>query len=188
MDILDLEIPGVKLIRPSVFKDGRGFFQQTYHQAEYAKTGIPETFVQDNWSRSEAGVLRGLHYQLKNPQAKLVSVLRGRIFDVAVDIRRGSPSFGKWCGTMLDEENHYQLYIPAGFAHGFMALDELNDIVYKCTGLYAPGDEYGIAWNDASIGIEWPEFPKPPSLSAKDAVALQLKDIPPENLPVMENK
>lgn len=185
MEVLDLEIPGVKLICPAVFKDGRGFFQQTYHQTGYVKAGIRETFVQDNWSRSEAGVLRGLHYQLEKPQAKLVSVLRGKIFDVAVDIRRGSPTFGKWCGTVLDEENHYQLFIPAGLAHGFLAMGELNDIVYKCTDFYAPGDEYGLAWNDPAIGIEWPTLPEPPCLSAKDSAALRIKDIPIENLPAM---
>ena len=185
MDVVDLEIPGVKLVRPTVFKDGRGFFQQTHHQAIYAEVGIGATFVQDNWSRSEAGVLRGLHYQLENPQAKLVSVLRGRIFDVAVDIRQGSPSFGTWCGTVLDEENHHQLFVPAGVAHGFLAMGELNDILYKCDNFYAPGDEYSIAWNDPAVGIEWPEVPESLSLSTKDSAAPQMKDIPPENLPVM---
>ena len=184
MEIQELDIPDVKLIKPKVFEDGRGFFQQTYHQRMYFDAGIRASFVQDNWSRSVYGVLRGLHYQLKNPQAKLVHVLKGEVFDVAVDIRRGSPTFGKWCGTVLSDKNHYQMFVPAGFAHGFVVLSETVDFVYKCDGFYTPGDEYAIAWDDAAIGIQWPELTCAPELSSKDAVAPCLNAMPPESLPV----
>lgn len=184
MDVQALGIPDVKLIKPRVFEDGRGFFQQTYHQQLYSAGGMRASFVQDNWSRSSYGVLRGLHYQLKNPQAKLVHVLQGEVFDVAVDIRRGSPTFGQWCGAVLSEQNHHQMFVPAGFAHGFAVLSETVDFVYKCDDFYAPGDEYAIAWNDPALAIQWPELTCPPELSAKDIAAPCLADVPVENLPV----
>ena len=153
-----LDHPEVLLIDPDVFPDPRGFFMETFHSIKYAEHGIPAVFLQDNHSRSSRGVLRGLHYQLKNPQGKLVRVVSGEVFDVAVDIRRGSPWFGKWVGAILSEENHRQMYVPPGFAHGFCTLSESADFLYKCTDLYAPGDEYGIAWDDPEIAIEWPEM------------------------------
>ena len=153
-----LDHPEVLLIEPDVFPDPRGFFMETFHSIKYAEHGIPAVFLQDNHSRSSRGVLRGLHYQLNNPQGKLVRVVSGEVFDVAVDIRRGSPWFGKWVGAILSEENHRQMYVPPGFAHGFCTLSEHADFLYKCTDLYAPGDEYGIAWDDPEIAIEWPEM------------------------------
>lgn len=153
-----LDHPEVLLIEPDVFPDPRGFFMETFHAIKYAEHGLPAVFLQDNHSRSSRGVLRGLHYQLNNPQGKLVRVVSGEVFDVAVDIRRGSPWFGKWVGAILSEENHRQMYVPPGFAHGFCTLSEHADFLYKCTDLYAPGDEYGIAWDDPEIAIEWPEM------------------------------
>ena len=153
-----LDHPEVLLIEPDVFPDPRGFFMETFHSIKYAEHGLPAVFLQDNHSRSSRGVLRGLHYQLNNPQGKLVRVVSGEVFDVAVDIRRGSPWFGKWVGAILSEENHRQMYVPPGFAHGFCTLSESADFLYKCTDLYAPGDEYGIAWDDPEIAIEWPEM------------------------------
>lgn len=153
-----LDHPEVLLIEPDVFPDPRGFFMETFHSVKYAEHGLPAVFLQDNHSRSSRGVLRGLHYQLNNPQGKLVRVVSGEVFDVAVDIRRGSPWFGKWVGAILSEENHRQMYVPPGFAHGFCTLSEHADFLYKCTDLYAPGDEYGIAWDDPEIAIEWPEM------------------------------
>jgi dTDP-4-dehydrorhamnose 3,5-epimerase len=153
-----LDHPEVLLIEPDVFPDPRGFFMETFHAVKYAEHGLPAVFLQDNHSRSSRGVLRGLHYQLNNPQGKLVRVVSGEVFDVAVDIRRGSPWFGKWVGAILSEENHRQMYVPPGFAHGFCTLSESADFLYKCTDLYAPGDEYGIAWDDPEIAIEWPEM------------------------------
>ena len=153
-----LDHPEVLLIEPDVFPDPRGFFMETFHSVKYAEHGLPAVFLQDNHSRSSRGVLRGLHYQLNNPQGKLVRVVSGEVFDVAVDIRRGSPWFGKWVGAILSEENHRQMYVPPGFAHGFCTLSERADFLYKCTDLYAPGDEYGIAWDDPEIAIEWPEM------------------------------
>ncbi len=156
MEIENLQIPDVKLIKPRRFKDERGFFQQTHHAGQYAAAGIDARFVQDNWSRSTKGVLRGLHYQHKHPQAKLVSVIRGEVFDVAVDLRRTSPTFGRWVGAILSEENAHQLYVPKGFAHGFLVLSDHVDFIYKCDDFYTAGDEYGVIWNDPAIGIEWP--------------------------------
>lgn len=148
--------PEVLLIEPDVYGDARGFFMETFHAARYAAAGLPDTFLQDNHSRSAAGVLRGLHYQLQHPQGKLMRVVTGRVFDVAVDIRRGSPRFGQWVGVELSAGNRHQLYVPPGFAHGFCVLSEYADFLYKCTALYAPGDEYGIAWDDPDLAIAWP--------------------------------
>ena len=181
MDVVSLEIPEVKLIKPRVFPDARGFFMQTYHYEQYRDAGITVRFVQDNWSRSAKGVLRGLHYQLKKPQAKLVSVIRGEVFDVAIDIRQGSPTFGKWAGTVLSEENRHQMFIPAGFAHGFCVLSDTVDLLYKCSDFYTPGDEYSIRWDDPDLAIEWPVTDV--ILADKDLRAPRLKNVPAENLP-----
>lgn len=155
MKVHTTALPGVLLLEPRVFGDARGFFVESYRANDFQQLGIPP-LVQDNHSRSGRGVLRGLHYQLVQPQGKLVRVVRGRIFDVAVDIRRGSAYFGRWFGVGLDDENLYQLYIPPGFAHGFCVLSEVADVIYKCTDYYHPASEYGIAWNDAAIDIDWP--------------------------------
>ncbi|HSR87818.1 MAG TPA: dTDP-4-dehydrorhamnose 3,5-epimerase [Pontiella sp.] len=175
MQIENLQIPDVKLIKPRRFNDDRGFFQQTYHYEQYAEAGITVRFVQDNWSRSSRGVLRGLHYQHAHPQAKLVSVTQGEVFDVAVDMRMNSPTFGRWVGERLSADNGHQMYVPAGFAHGFLVLSDTVDFVYKCSGFYAPGDEYGVIWNDRDIGIEWPAVDEP-LVSEKDAILPNLAD------------
>lgn len=182
MDVVSLAIPDVKLVTPRRFDDDRGFFCQTYHQKQYQDAGIPSVFVQDNWSHSSKGVLRGLHYQLKNPQAKLVTVLRGEVFDVVVDIRKGSPTFGKWVAERLSAENGLQLYVPEGFAHGFLVLSDEVDFLYKCSGFYTPGDEYGIRWDDPEIGVLWPAD-ETPLLAEKDAAAPCLKNVLCEDLP-----
>jgi len=169
IQIENLSIPDLKLIKPRRFNDDRGFFEQTYHAEQYTEAGIAARFVQDNWSRSSKGVLRGLHYQLMRPQAKLVSVVQGEVFDVAVDMRRNSPTFGKWDGEILSADNGYQLYIPEGFAHGFLVLSDTVDFMYKCSDFYTPGDEYGVIWNDKDIGIEWP-YVAELLISEKDAI------------------
>ena len=180
-------IPGVLLIEPRVFKDDRGFFLETFHAQKYAQRGIKKTFVQDNHSQSIKGALRGLHYQLNQPQGKMVYAVSGEIFDVAVDIRRGSPTFGKWVGVILSAQNKKQVYIPEGFAHGFYVLSETADVTYKCTDFYAHGDEYGLLWSDPAIGIEWP-FRGEPLLSEKDSQHPSLNSIPQAHLPVYEGK
>ncbi len=182
MDIENLEISEIKLIRPRVFSDDRGFFMQTYHKKQYQDAGMNVTFVQDNYSRSEKRTLRGLHYQLEHAQDKLVSVTNGEVFDVVVDIRFGSPTFGKWVGEILSGENRHQLFVPKGFAHGFCVLSEQADFVYKCSDFYAPGDEYAVHWNDPDISIQWSaaDF----IVSEKDQVAPRLKDIPEKHLPI----
>lgn len=172
-------LPGLLLIEPKVFGDARGFFLETYREERLAKFNVP-AFVQDNHSRSARGVLRGLHYQLGRPQGKLVMAARGAVFDVAVDIRKDSKTFGQWYGVELNEENHLQLYVPPGFAHGFCVLSDMADFLYKCTQYYAPETERGIIWNDPDIGIDWPL--SAPMLSAKDGQALRLKDVSPEEL------
>jgi len=166
--------PEVLLIEPDVFGDARGFFMETFHAARYGAAGLPASFPQDNHSRSAAGVLRGLHYQLRNPQGKLLRAATGAVYDVAVDIRRGSPRFGQWVGVELSGDNHHQLYVPPGFAHGFCVLGEHADVIYKCTALYAPDDEYGIAWDDPDLAIDWPALDF--SLSDKDRCFPRLKD------------
>jgi dTDP-4-dehydrorhamnose 3,5-epimerase len=171
----ELAIPGVLLIEPDVFHDERGYFFETYHRAKYAEAGIDCEFVQDNHSHSTRGVLRGLHSQVDHAQAKLVRAAAGEVFDVAVDIRRGSPHFGRWVGATLSEENRAQLYMPAGFAHGFCVLSEIADLQYKCSRLYDAADEITVAWNDPAIGIDWPL--REPVLSDKDQVAPPLSEV-----------
>ena len=161
-------IPEVLIIEPRVFGDARGFFFESYNARAFAQaTGLDLNFVQDNHSRSARGVLRGLHYQLKQPQGKLVRVVRGSVYDVAVDVRKSSPTFGRWVGVELSESNHRQLWVPPGFAHGFLVTSESADFLYKTTDYYAPEHERCIAWNDPAIGIEWP-LEGAPALSAKD--------------------
>lgn len=150
------EIEGLKVITPTVLGDARGYFCETYHYEDYKAAGIPDIFVQDNQSASRCGVLRGLHFQIEHPQAKLVRVIRGEVFDVAVDIRKGSPTYGQWQGVLLSEENKKQFYVPKNFAHGFLVLSEYAEFCYKCTDFYHPGDEGGIMYNDPAIGVEWP--------------------------------
>ena len=152
------EIEGLKVITPTVFGDERGYFMETYNYNDYKAAGIDMEFVQDNQSMSTRGVLRGLHFQKQFPQGKLVRVVRGKVFDVAVDLRSDSKTYGKWFGVELTEENKKQFYIPEGFAHGFLVLSDLAEFCYKCTDFYHPGDEGGLAWNDPEIGIEWPEL------------------------------
>ncbi len=175
-----LAIAEVKLVRPRRFGDSRGYFQQSWHRQEYLEAGIDAEFVQDNLSFSTRGTLRGLHYQLENAQAKLVSVLEGSVFDVAVDVRRSSPSFGQWVGVELSSENGQQLYIPRGFAHGFVVLSETALFHYKCDNFYAAGDEYAIRWNSPKLAIDWPVATEP-LLSDKDAVAPDFSDLAAEH-------
>jgi dTDP-4-dehydrorhamnose 3,5-epimerase len=176
MNIVETLLPGVVIIEPKVFGDDRGFFLETYQLARYAAAGITEPFVQDNLSRSARGTLRGLHFQEPNPQGKLVQALRGTVYDVAVDIRRGSPTFGRWVGVELSEQNRRQMWIPAGFAHGFCVVSESADFAYKCTANYAPESGRAIAWNDPDLGIDWPIAE--PLLSAQDRDAPRLRDAP----------
>jgi len=166
MKCIDTPIPGIILIEPDVHEDRRGYFIELYHLDRYAKAGLHARFVQDNFARSVQATLRGLHYQRRNPQGKLVMVMEGTIFDVAVDVRRGSPFLGKWYGVELSTENKRQLYIPPGFAHGYCVVSETAAVMYKCTDFYVPEDERGIIWNDPALGISWPVAT--PLLSAKD--------------------
>jgi dTDP-4-dehydrorhamnose 3,5-epimerase len=175
MEFKKTELKEVVLIKPDIFSDDRGFFMETYHQKKYAEAGITANFVQDNFSNSKKGALRGLHFQLGTPQGKLVFVFSGEVFDVVVDIRKGSPQFGKWTGIHLSGENKLQLYIPPGFAHGFCTLSDQANFVYKCTDFYSPKDERGIIWNDPMIGIEWPITS--PILSPKDVSFKTLKEM-----------
>jgi dTDP-4-dehydrorhamnose 3,5-epimerase len=179
----DTELPGVFLITPRVHIDPRGFFMESYNQRAMAAIGIEDRFVQDNHSRSGRGVLRGLHFQLGRPQAKVVRVTRGRVFDVAVDIRRSSPYFGRWTGAELSEVNRRMLYIPRGFAHGFLVLSEIAEFQYKCSDFFAPDDERGIAWDDPEIGIDWPLAGLEPILSDRDRGWHTLRETPPDQLP-----
>ena len=180
MKFTPLEIPDVILVEPDVFGDARGFFQETFHAGKYAEAGIAGPFVQDNFSFSRRGVLRGLHFQRRNPQGKLVFVIRGEVFDVAVDVRRSSPTFGKWVGRLLNDRNHHQMWVPPGFAHGFCVLSEEVEFLYKCTQLYDPSDDRGILWNDPDIGVAWPV--ENPSLSGKDVKQPRLREVPPDGL------
>jgi len=168
-------IPGVMIVEPDIHADGRGFFLETYHAERYRQHGIAGPFVQDNHSRSAAGTLRGLHLQIQHPQAKLIRVIEGEIFDVAVDVRRGSPTFGRWVGAVLTAESFKQMYIPAGFAHGFAVVGAVAQVEYKTTDFYDPAGEIGVAWNDPSLAIEWPL--SAPVLSPRDARHPILADV-----------
>jgi dTDP-4-dehydrorhamnose 3,5-epimerase len=175
MKVTPTELPEVLLIEPRVFEDPRGFFLETYSTRRYAQAGIAAPFVQDNWSRSGRGTLRGLHFQHPAGQGKLVQVISGSVFDVAVDVRKGSPRFGRWVGVELRAEEKRQLWIPPGFAHGFCVTSDVADFMYKCTELYSPHDEYVVAWNDADLGIQWPAGE--PILSARDKAAPRLNQV-----------
>ncbi|CEG54300.1 MAG: dTDP-4-dehydrorhamnose 3,5-epimerase [Pseudomonas sp.] len=176
MKVVETSIPDVLIIEPKVFGDERGFFYESFNAAAFeAATGLKRQFVQDNHSKSQRGVLRGLHYQIQQPQGKLVRVVAGEVFDVAVDLRKSSPSFGRWFGTHLSAQNQHQLWIPEGFAHGFVVLSETAEFLYKTTDYYAPEHERSLLWNDPELGIEWP-FDEPPQLSAKDQAGKRLSD------------
>lgn len=181
MRVLETGLAGVVIIEPSIHGDERGFFQESWKSSSYSAHGLPGKFAQANVSRSEKGVLRGLHYQYRQPQGKLVYVLEGRIFDVAVDVRPESASFGQWAGVELSAHSHRQLYIPEGFAHGFIVLSDSALFHYYCTTEYAPQYEVSIAWNDPDIGIAWPA--EPSSISARDRQAPRLRELPAERLP-----
>lgn len=184
MKRIETELAGIILLEPRVFGDERGYFFECYRQDRFAELGIHGTFVQDNQSRSLRGVLRGLHYQLGRPQAKLVRALSGEIFDVAVDVRRGSPTFGRWVGERLSEDNRRMMYVPEGFAHGFLVLSESAEIHYKCTDLYAPKEERGILWSDPGVSVAWP-IPQGVDLvlSSKDTAYPTLATVPALDLP-----
>ena len=175
MRVIPTELPGVLIIEPDVHRDGRGFFLETYHADRYLEYGIRGPFTQDNLSRSSAGTLRGLHLQLERPQGKLIHVVEGEVFDVAVDVRRGSPAFGRWFGIVLSAENFKQCYVPPGFAHGFCVLSPMAQVAYKCTDFYDPAGEIGIAWDDPGLGISWPVAT--PILSARDRRHPHLTDL-----------
>jgi dTDP-4-dehydrorhamnose 3,5-epimerase len=178
---IETSLPGVCELRPKVFRDARGIFLETYHRGRFTELGITESFVQDNHSQSAKGTLRGLHYQLRRPQAKLCRVVEGEVFDVAVDIRRGSPHFGKWTSVVLSSKEQNQIFIPAGFAHGFLALTENVQFLYKCSDFYDPADEHGISWNDPALGIAWGV--SGPLVSDKDAKYPPLAAVSSEFLP-----
>ena len=182
MKVVETDLPGCLVIEPAVFGDDRGFFFETWNADRYSEHGLPTKFVQSNVSSSARGVLRGLHYQWPNPQGKLVSVLEGEVYDVAVDIRRGSPHFGRWAAVMLSAENKRQLWIPEGFAHGFVVLSERAIFSYLCTAQYDKAADAGVRWNDAAIGIDWPV--SEPLLSDKDAKAPFLGDVAADRLPL----
>ncbi|MCQ4227568.1 dTDP-4-dehydrorhamnose 3,5-epimerase [Stutzerimonas stutzeri] len=176
MKVVETSIPDVLIIEPKVFGDERGFFYESFNAAAFeAATGLKRQFVQDNHSKSQRGVLRGLHYQIQQPQGKLVRVVAGEVFDVAVDLRKSSPSFGRWFGTHLSAQNQRQLWIPEGFAHGFVVLSESAEFLYKTTDYYAPEHERSLLWNDPELGIQWP-FDEAPQLSAKDQAGKLLRD------------
>lgn len=177
MKVVDTSLPGVLVIEPEVFEDHRGFFYESFNsRAFFQACGISPSFVQDNHSNSMMGVLRGLHYQIQKPQGKLVRVIEGTIFDVAVDIRRNSPTFGNWVGLELSADNKRQLWVPPDFAHGFIVVSEVAQVLYKATGYYAPEHERSIRWDDPYIGINWPKLASSPSLSKKDKEASFLND------------
>ena len=184
MKVESTSVPGPLIIEPAVHGDERGFFMETYSRDRYAEAGLPVDFVQDNLSMSAKGILRGLHLQHPNDQGKLCSVLDGEVFDVTVDVRVGSPTFGRWVGVTLSSKNKRQFYVPPGFAHGFCVLSERALFSYKCTDLYSAASELGVAWDDSEIGIAWPI--SSPTLSRKDQANPRLKDIPAEKLPRYE--
>ena len=181
MNVIETDLPGVLIVEPKVFGDERGFFMESYNAGRYAEAGLPDRFVQDNLSFSRRGVLRGLHFQNPQPQGKLVSVLQGEVFDVAVDIRVGSPTFGRWTGATLSAENKRQFYVPPDFAHGFVVTSDVALFFYKCTDYYAPASEGSVLWDDPEIGIEWPI--ESPTLSEKDRAASPLREMPENALP-----
>ena len=182
MNVVATALPGVLIIEPKIFGDARGFFMETFQAARYAEAGIAGPFVQDNLSRSAYGVLRGLHLQNPGPQGKLVTVLKGRVRDVAVDVRRGSPNFGQHVSVELNDENRRQFWVPRGFAHGFVVLSETADFFYKCDALYSPSDEMVVRWDDPALGIDWGVAA--PSLSARDAAGRLLADV--DDLPIYQ--
>jgi dTDP-4-dehydrorhamnose 3,5-epimerase len=181
MKRIETSLPKVCLIEPAVFEDERGFFFESYSEIKFAEIGIRDRFVQDNHARSVRYTLRGLHYQVKHPQAKLCRVVQGEVLDVVVDIRRGSSQFGKWVSGLLSAENKRQMYVPAGFAHGYLVLSGTAEFLYKCSDFYHPEYERGVAWNDPTIGIDWGV--QNPILSPKDARSPKLSSIAPEDLP-----
>jgi dTDP-4-dehydrorhamnose 3,5-epimerase len=180
MNVIRCKLEGLLLLEPKVFGDARGFFMETWNHRRYREAGLDADFVQDNLSLSRQRILRGLHCQNPNPQGKLVSVLHGAVYDVAVDLRQSSPTFGRWEGTELSAENKRQFFIPPGFAHGFLVLSETALFHYKCTAFYSPADELTVQWNDPDMGIQWPV--RDPILSEKDAKGLRLQDVPRERL------
>lgn len=172
-----MRIPAVKVVEPQVFGDDRGFFMETWQARRFADCGLDTDFVQDNRSRSRGGILRGLHYQIRYPQGKLVSVVRGEVYDVAVDMRRSSPTFGQWVGMTLSDANKLMLWVPPGFAHGFYVVSDSADFEYKCTDFYAPEDERTVAWNDPELNIDWPlAAGQAPLVSDKDAAGIAFRD------------
>lgn len=187
MQLIKTDLPGVVIIEPSIFPDERGFFLESYHRDKFREAGIDATFVQDNQSRSRRGVLRGLHFQLKSPQAKLCSVARGAVLDVTVDIRAGSPTFGQWTTVLLSDENHRMVFVPHGFAHGFHVLSEEADFLYKCDEFYMPNDQCGVLWNDPKLGINW-QIPdgEVPTVNERDNAYLPLGEMTESQLPRFE--
>jgi dTDP-4-dehydrorhamnose 3,5-epimerase len=186
VQVVDEPLAGVKLLAPRVIEDSRGFFMESYNRRNLAELGITHDFVQDNHSRSSRGVLRGLHYQLGRAQAKLVRVTRGRVFDVVVDIRRGSPTFGQWAGAELSEDNRLCFFAEEGFAHGFLVLSEIADFQYKCSDFFSATDERGLPWDDPEIGVDWPLDGLDPLLSDRDRGWRPLSDLPDDEFPVYE--
>jgi len=176
VQVIPTTIPDLLILEPRVHGDHRGYFMETWRQSNFARHGLPTEFVQDNQSKSQQGTLRGLHYQLAQPQGKLVRVISGEVFDVAVDLRKSSATFGQWDGVKLSSDNRRQLWVPPGFAHGFYVLSDSAEVVYKCTAYYAPEDERGLLWSDPELDIEWPLLAPEPILSDKDRAARLLKD------------
>lgn len=177
MNVITCDIDGPLILEPKVFGDERGFFMESWNATSFAEIGLDATFVQDNHSRSQKGVLRGMHFQNPAPQGKLVRVVRGAVFDAIVDLRRSSPTFGQWTGVMLSAENKRMFWVPEGFAHGFLTLEDDTDFLYKCTSAYLPQNEHSLAWNDPEVGIEWPLQGIEPKLSNKDAAAAPLSRV-----------
>jgi len=184
MERTETRLPGVCVIAPDVHGDNRGFFMESYNRQAFAELGIRHTFVQDNHSRSDRNVVRGLHYQFGRPQAKLVRVLRGEVFDVALDVRRGSETFGQWTAVTLSEQNRQMVFIPEGFAHGFCVISEFAEFAYKCSDFYAPDQERGVLWNDPDLAIPWPLGDNQAILSPKDIAYRPLAEVPEGDLPV----
>jgi dTDP-4-dehydrorhamnose 3,5-epimerase len=186
MNRIPTRLPDVLLLEPKVFEDARGYFYEAFRADKLQAFGVSRPFVQDNQSFSRRGVLRGLHYQIGRPQDKLVRVLQGEIFDVAVDIRRGSPTFGKWTGELLSSSNRRQMFIPGGFAHGFLVTSETAEVLYKCTDFYAPAEERGILWNDPKVGVEWPLNGIAPQIHTRDSSYPTLDKAPEKDLPAFK--